>query len=782
MPSIGRSLPRFEDLRLLRGRGRYTDDIHLPGEAAAVVLRSPHAHAEIRSIDAADAMALPGVFAVLTARDWRADGLAGIAHLPNSADAIDVKKTSFHAGNATVIFDRRPPPLAEDRVRYVGEPVALIVAATAAAAKDAAERVRVDYAPLGAVVSILDALAPEAPRLHEEAAGNLCLAAEIGDGAAVRQALADAALVLRREFRNTRVANAQMEPRAAIGVVDPASGEHTLIAGSQGAARQKMALVEALRLPPERVHVVSPDTGGGFGGRTMVNVEGVLVRWAVRRLGRPVRWTSERGEAFLSDYQGRDAFTRAALALDGEGRILALDLALFGNIGAHPVSFVPLANGYRIAPSVYRVPTAHIAIKGVLTNTVPTGPYRGAGRPEAIFVIERLLDMAARRLGLDRLEIRRRNLLRLGELPYRTATGLTYDSGDFIGNMARAAELADWTGFPARRAQAAAAGKLAGIALANYVEAPVGAPTEKVVVTVLAENCVEVTAGTQSTGQGHETSFAQVAGDALGVAPEEVRVLYGDTRRLGIGGGSHSDRSMRLVGTLLLEAAAKIIAQGRTLAAHLLAAPESDIGFADGLFRAQDSNRALGFFDLARAIEEMRDLPAALAAPLTAEAQFTGRLPAHPTGAAVCELEIDPDTGEIALTRYTTVDDVGQVINPLIVDGQVHGGIAQGVGQALGEEIAFDRQSGQLLSGSFMDYAMPRAGNFPGFTVETVEHPTAGNPLRIKGGGEAGTTPAAAAVIGAVVDALSPFGVEHVEMPATPARVWSILRGKGGAA
>jgi carbon-monoxide dehydrogenase large subunit len=774
---IGKPIPRFEDLRLLRGKGRYTDDFHLPRELHAVVLRSPHAHAEVKAVGRDSALGMPGVLAVLTAAEWRADGLRPIPHLPNTIDALDVKKPAFRADNASVVFDERPLPLAEGRVRYVGEPVALVVAETLALAKDAAECVAVEYAVLPAVVSVGDALAPEAPLIHAGAPGNLCLAAEWGDAAATARALGEAALVVRHDFVNQRVANAQMEPRAAIGIVDAESGEHKLIAGSQGAHRQKMALIEALQLPADKVQVVCPDVGGGFGGRTMVNVEAVLVLWAARRLGRPVRWTSERGEAFLSDYQGRDAATRAALALDRDGRILALDIELFGNVGAYPVSYVPLANGYRIATTIYRVPAAHMRIRGVLTNTVPTGPYRGAGRPEATFVIERLLDIAARRLRLDRLELRRRNLVRREDLPYRTALGLTFDSGDFLGNMARAAELADWAGFALRRARAAT-GKLRGIALANYVEAPVGAPQEKVIVTIHANDRIEILTGTQSTGQGHETSFAQVVGEQLGVAAEQIALVSGDTRRLGIGGGTHSDRSMRLAGTLLVEASAKIIAQGRALAAFLLDAPEPDIEFADGLFRVKDSNRSLGLFDVARALEDGRDLPPELQAPLAAEAQFVGRIPAHPTGAAVCEVEIDGETGRAAIVRYTAVDDSGQVINPLILDGQIHGGIAQGAGQALMEQVVWEHATGQVQSGSFMDYAMPRADDFSSFVVESVEDPTQGNPLRVKGGGEAGTTPAAAAIIGAIADAL---GVEHVEMPATPERLWSLINAKRGA-
>jgi carbon-monoxide dehydrogenase large subunit len=585
-----------------------------------------------------------------------------------------------------------------------------------------------------------------------------------GDEAATARAFGDAALVVEREFVINRVVNCQMEPRATIGTYDPATGVYTLIAGSQGAVRQRVYLASALNVPIDKVQVICPDVGGGFGPRTYLYSEAVLVAWASRRVSRPVRWTSDRSEAFLTDFGGRDVVTRAALAFDKDGRILALRSKLFGNVGAHTASYVPLSNGYRVISTVYDVKLHFVTLHGVLTNTVPTAPYRGAGRPEATFVMERLLDIAARRLKLDRLEIRRRNLVPKHALPYRNVTGLTYDSGDFHGNMDLALARADWAGFPARQAESRRNGHRRGIGIANYVESPVGAPREKVIITVRPDDTVEVIAGTQSTGQGHETTFAQVIADQLGVKLDSIKLVTGDTRMVLVGGGTHSDRSMRLGGTLLVQASEKIVARARDQAALLLDAKADNVEFTDGLFRAPGSNRALSLFDLARA-----------QGPLTESAEFNGRMPAFPTGCAVCELEVDPDTGTVRILRYTSVDDVGQAINPLIVDGQVHGGIVQGVGQALTETVVHD-DNGQVLSGSFMDYGLPRADQFPGFDVELTEDPTGGNPLRVKGGGESGITPSLAAVINALVDALGDYGIEHIEMPATPLRVWAAIQ------
>jgi carbon-monoxide dehydrogenase large subunit len=779
-PYIGRPLPRFEDRRLITGAGSFTDDRSLTGQAYGVFVRSPHAHAQIRRIDSAAARALPGVIAVLTAADYRADGRAGVLQVPIPSDVISYKEPAFRDRPGRPVADLPHWPFASDRARFPGEAVALVVAETLAQARDAAEAVEVDYAPLPAVTDALEAMAPGAPLLWDEIPDNIAFEAEFGDRAATEAAMAAAHLVVERRFRNQRIANAQMEPRAALGAYDAASDRWTLISGSQGVARQRQSLAQALKVPAERIHVVCQDVGGGFGARTMVYPEQLAVLWAARMVGRPVKWTSDRTEAFLTDFQGRDMITEARLALARDGRVLGYAVRMFGNVGAHTLSYVPLNNGYRVLTTVYDVPAAHVRLAGIMTNTVQTGPYRGAGRPESTFVMERMLDIAARRLGLDRVEIRRRNLVERAQLPYRSAMGLTYDSGDFAGNMARALETADWRGFAARRDGAARRGRLAGIGVANYVESPVGAPHERVVVTVKADGTVEAVAGTQSTGQGHETSFAQVLADQIGVRPDEIRLVTGDTAVVRSGGGSHSDRSMRMAGTLLVRAGAEIVERAGRVAAALLGVDEARVEFRDGLFQAPPLNRRFSVFDVARAIESDGALPDALRQPLRAEATFTGRIPAYPTGCAICEVEIDPETGVVALTRYTSVDDVGQPINPLILHGQVHGGIAQGVGQALSEAMAYEPGSGQVLSASFMDYAMPRADMLPSFTVEMTEDPTAGNPLRVKGGGESGITPALAAVGNAVADALAPLGVEHVDMPASPHRVWQAIRAAQG--
>jgi len=447
-----------------------------------------------------------------------------------------------------------------------------------------------------------------------------------------------------------------------------------------------------------------------------------------------------------------------------------------GNVGAHPVTYVPLSNAYRVTPTVYDIAVATVTIRGAFTNTVPTAPFRGAGRPEATFAIERLIDIAARRLGMDRLALRRRNLIRRAQLPYHSATGLIYDSGNFRANMDGAVKLADWAGFAARRREAKRRGRLAGIGIASYVESPVGQPNEYVRVTVSADRAIEAVAGTQSSGQGHETTFAQVLADRFGIAPEQVKLVTGDTAIVPAGGGTHSDRSMRLAGTLLVEASDRIVGQARKVFAALTGSPETEVHFEDGFFESPRSNRRLDIYDIARAILTEQALPPQLRAPLTSEARFTGRIPAYPTGCAVCEVEIDPHTGLVAMKRYSSVDDCGQPINPLILHGQVHGGIAQGAGQALSECFTHDPASGQVLTASFMDYAVPRADTVPNFTVELAEDPTKGNPLRVKGGGEAGITPAPAVIMNAVVDALSVHGIEHIDMPATPARVWAAIK------
>jgi aerobic carbon-monoxide dehydrogenase large subunit len=774
---IGRPMPRWEDLRLVRGAGRYTDDASVPGEAYAVFARARHAHARIAGIDVAAARGHPGVLAVLTGDDYVADGHVGMSHFPNPADALDVRVPSFQPSSERKILDERQLPLAVGRVRYVGEAVAMVVAESMLAARDAAEAVKIDYEVLPAVTDVLAALANDAPVLWPGSSGNVALDREFGNRAEVEAIFAGAHLVVAQTIRNQRTASAFMEPRSALGSYDAAENSYTLISGCQGVHRIRHPLALCLNVAPERVRVICPDVGGAFGSRTNLYPEQVVVCWAARRLGRPVKWTADRNEAFLTDYTARDLVTAARLAFDRRGRMLALALELTANIGAHTVSYVPLSNGYRVAPTVYDVPLACVRLRGVMTNTVPTAPFRGAGRPEATAVMERLVDIAAKRLRIDRIELRRRNLISRDKLPHRTATGLTYDSGDFAGNLARALEIADWKGFAARRRAARKRGRLLGIGVANYVETPVGMPHERVALKVAGENRVDLVVGTQSSGQGHETTFRQVIADALGVPPAAVNFVGGDSTLLASGGGTHSDRSMRLAGSLMMETSRGVIEKARRIAALMLETAQSDISYSDGLFVAPNSNRRLTLFDIAGAMEGLSGLPEDLRGPLSAEATFTGRIPAYPTGAAVCEVELDPETGGIEIRRYSSVDDGGQAINPLILHGQVHGGVAQGAGQAMLEHAAYEPASGELLSASFLDYAMPRADHFPSFDVELTEDPTKGNVLRVKGGGEAGITPSPAALINAVVDALGEFGIEHLDMPATPERVWAAIRG-----
>jgi len=748
---IGVALPRLEDKRLITGTGRYTDDVRVPAALHAVFIRSPYAHARIGAIRIDAALAAPGVLAVLTAADYLADGHRAVAHVPNPADAIEWQRPGFvsPAGEPPVA-DIGQLPLAYDRARYAGEAVAIIIAETAALARDAVELVDVDYEPLRAVVNALDALEADAPQIWEQAPGNRCLDLTFGDETATDAAFAGAHLVVERTFDNHRIVTCHMEPRAAIASYDEAGGDYTIVAGNQGVMKYRISIATALGVDPARVHVSSPDVGGGFGSRTNLHPEPLALAWAAKRLGRPVRWTSDRSEAFVTDFQGRDIVDRAALALDERGRVLAMRATLTGNIGAYTVGYAPLQNAYRIATGVYDIPLALVRARGALTNTTPTAPFRGAGRPEATHAIERLLDIAAGELGLDRIEIRRRNIVRTGRLPYRTAVGLTLDSGDFEGNMDRALAHADWSGFETRRAAGAAKGRLRGIGFANYVEAPVGAPRERIVVRVTGERRVEIATGTQSTGQGHETSFAQVAAELLDVPIETIRVVQGDSDAITVGGGTHSNRSMRIVGTLLVETCAELRERARALAAANPGVPDD-------------------IFTIAALAERIGE-------PLVADGDFSGRIAAHPTGCAVCEVEIDPSTGSVTIDRYAQVDDCGRPINPLILDGQTHGGIAMGIGQTLYEQLHFDRESGQVMGGTFMEYAVPRSFQVPNYTVELREHPTAGNPLRVKGGGEGGVTPAPAAIISAICDALRDYGVDHIETPATPEKIWRAMR------
>jgi carbon-monoxide dehydrogenase large subunit len=763
-------MPRFEDLRLVRGAGKYSDDIAMPGQAIAAFVRAPHAHAIVKRIDAAAARRMPGVIAVLSGADYVADGLRGAMQRPNPADAIDIKVRAF-APEKRPVLEEPQFPLVVDRVRYPGEAVAIVVAETLFQARDAVEAVKVDYQVLRAVTDLREANGGET--IWASAPDNIALDQEFGDAAAVRAAFAAADLVVAQTFRNQRIANAQMEPRSGVASYDAGAQSYTLISGNQGVHVPRLVLAESFGLPLEKVRFVCPDVGGGFGLRNNLYPEQAAILWASKRVGRPVKWTNDRSESFLTDYAGRDLVTAARLALTRDGRITAYDVDHIGTCGGHTVSYVPLSNAYRAATTVYDIPLLHIRCRSVMTNTVPTAPFRGAGRPEATLVLERLIDLAADRLGIDRVKIRRKNVIAKSKLPYRTASGLLYDSGDFVGNMKRIVALADWKGFAVRKRASRKRGKLRGIGIANYVETPVGIPHERVEVTVLGSGKIELAVGTQSTGQGHETSFAQVMADLLGVHPQDIVFIGGDTAKIPSGSGTHSDRSMRLAGALMVEACADVVAEGKAVAAKILGVAEADVSFTDGLFATPTSNRRLTITDVAQAMTE--DPALAGGKVLQSKKTFTGRIPAYPTGCAVCEVEVDPETGVTGIARYSSIDDAGQAINPLILHGQVHGGIVQGIGQALVEEVRYDR-NGQMLTGSFLDYAMPRADLVPSFDITLIEDPTHGNPLRVKGGGEAGITPALAAVMNAIMDALKDYGIDHIDMPATPDRIWSAIQ------
>jgi carbon-monoxide dehydrogenase large subunit len=778
--TIGQPLRRKEDLRLVTGRGRYSDDLNLPGQAYAHVLRSPHAHARIRSIDVEAARAMPGVLAVLTGTDVAAAGLIAIPHTPipskPPADILLINRDGSAHGVAPQEL------LPTDRVRYVGQQVAMVVAETVAQAKDAAERVIVDYEALKPITATAAAAQPGAPRLYDDLA-NVCIDADVGDVEATQAAFAQATHVAKLKTWAQRVTGVPLDARAAIGVYDPATNKHTLHAGSGGVQRQRHELAAILGVPASDARVECGDVGGNYGTRNAFYPEFALVVWAAKRLGRPVKWTCERSEAFASDYQGRDQVIDLELALDGRGRFLAVRGGVIGNTGAHSVMYVPLMNCCELLTSVYHVPVAHIRARATLSNTPPTSPYRSAGRPEAMLAIERLIDIAARQFGYDRIDLRRRNLIPPSAQPYTSPLGMTYDSGDYAKCMDRAIALADWKGFTRRKRESKRNGKLRGIGLANYIESTSGAPREYAKVDVQPEGRVDVTVGTLSSGQGHETSFAQCIGEWLGVDVDSVRLIQGDTDIVPVGGGSHSARSMRMGGVVMGKASAAVIDKATKIAGHVMEADAGDLAFAEGRFTVKGTDRSIGLFDVARAACERSDLPADLRGPLAADCDEFIREPGFPFGSHVCEVEIDPDTGHVEIARYTAVDDVGRAVNPLILHGQTHGGIAQGVGQALWEHSCYDADSGQLLAGSMMDYAMPRAPMLPSFTSELSETLAPGNPLGIRGGGEGGTTPALGVVVNAVVDALSDYGVTQIEMPVTSERVWRAMRqGKTQAA
>jgi aerobic carbon-monoxide dehydrogenase large subunit len=705
---------------------------------------------------------------VLTGADAIEDGLKPIPHRP----ILGPPDIALGKRDASDKFLSSHRVLPTDKARFAGEAVAMVVADSLGAAKDAAERVTVDFEPLPAVSETIKAIAPDAPLVWDEARSNVCVDAEVGDAAATARAFERATHIVKLQTWVQRVTGVPLEPRAAVGSHDRATGRTTLYAGSGGVVRQKHELASVLDVPADRIRVVSGDVGGNFGTRNAFYPEFALVAWASRRIGRPIKWTCERHEAFLSDYQGRDLFVEAELALGAEGRFLALRGSNISNVGAHTVSFVPLTKGISVMSSIYHIPAAWVRARAVMSNTPPTNPYRSAGRAEVMFVMERLIDLAASTHGFDRIELRRRNLIRADAMPYTNPLGLTYDSGHYERAMTSALALGRWDDFPQRRRAAARSGKRRGIGIANYIEFTTGAPREWTKVTVLPEGRVDVAIGTLSSGQGHRTSFAQLITDWLGVPFDGVNLIQGDTDIVPVGGGSHSGRSMRLAGIVIGKASDAVIARGKRVAAHALEAAEHDIEFSGGNFIVKGTDRSIGIFDVAREALRRNDLPGELAGPLTAESDETVTVGGCPYGSHVCEVEVDLELGTVEIVGYAAVDDVGRAVNPRILHGQTHGAIAQGIGQALNEGCVYDRNSAQLLSGSFMDYAIPRARDLPSFATEISELPSANNPLGVRAGGEGGTTPALAVVVNAIVDALKDFGVNHLEMPVTPERVW----------
>lgn len=764
---IGQSVRRVEDQRFVRGAGRYTDDVALDGQAALVVVRSPHAHARIKAIRTAAAARAAGVLAVFTAVDLEAAGDNAIpcfAPVPNRDGALCALP--------------KHPIVAADRARYAGAPVAFVVAVTRAQAKDAAELVEVDYEELDAVVDTATALEGQGTALHEECPGNLAYDWHYGDETAVEAAFKGAAHVTRLELINNRLVANAMEPRSAVAGWDAASGSVTVHTCTQGPWAFRDTLAGNLSLPPEKVRVITPDVGGGFGMKAMFYPEYTMCALAAMKLGRPVKWTSDRSEGFLSDGQGRDHVTTAELAFDAGHRIVGMRVSTIANMGAYYLyfaPFIPTGAALKVLPGVYDVRCLSYGVKAVFTNTVPVDAYRGAGRPESIYCMERLIEQAARELGVAPIELRRQNFIRPEQMPFKTAAGELYDTGEFEKVMAASSAKAGWSGVAQRKAEAARRGRHRGIGMCYYIESTMGNPNETASVRFEEDGTVSVLVGTQSNGQGHETAYAQVLHEKLGVPFEAIRIIQGDSAQIATGGGTGGSRSLTAQGMAIIDASALVVDRGKTYAAQHFEASPADIQFQEGEFRVAGTDRVIGIMALAKAARTMA-APAGLEGGLDAEATHTLSAWTFPNGCHIAEVEIDPDTGVTELVNYTIVDDFGVVLNPMLVEGQVHGGIVQGIGQALHENTVYDA-SGQLLTGSFMDYTMPRAGDLPSFDFSTLEVPCKNNAMGVKGCGEAGSVGSPAAIINAIIDALAPLGVTAVDMPATPERIWQLCRG-----
>ncbi|MFO1318506.1 MAG: molybdopterin cofactor-binding domain-containing protein [Burkholderiales bacterium] len=774
---------------MLTGRGNYVSDIKRPGMTVGVFVRSPHAHAKLGTVDASVATAMPGVVAVFTGADLAAAGVGGLpCAWPVTGKGGAATKEPAH------------PPLALGKVRHVGDPVAFVIAESLVEARNTAEAVIVDYEELPAVVGVLDALKPGAPAVFDDIPDNVCVDWEIGDAGAVESAFSKAAHVARLSLANNRLVGNPMEPRAAIGEYDYARGQHTLWTTSQFPHIVKLPMGNfVLGIAQHKLRVVSPDVGGGFGVKQFHYAEEAVVTWSAAKLGRPVKWVCERSEGFLSDAHGRDHITEAALALDENGRFLGLRVRTIANMGGYLSTFGPNIPTNLYGPllaGVYTTPAIHCEVKAVFTNTLPVDANRGAGRPEATFVLERVIDVAAMEMGIDKAEIRRRNMIPTDAFLYRTPVGMEYDSDDPAGCLDRVLVSADWAGFPSRQAASAARGRLRGIGPVTYVEACGLAPSriairlggrgglfESATVRVHPTGQVTVLMGTHSHGQGHETACTRIVCDRLGIAPENVEIVYGDTDRVQFGLGTYGSRSAAVGGSALVKATEKVIVKGRKIAAHMLEAAEEDIAFEAGVLRVAGTDMHRTLQEIALSAHFPADYPLEILEPGLEEQAFYDPVNfTFPCGAHLAEVDIDPATGVVELLSDVAVDDVGTVINPMIVDGQIVGGIVQGAGQALMEDCVYDESSGQLLSGSFMDYCMPRATDLPPIRVETHVTACTHNPLGVKGCGEPGTIASPATVINAIVDALAHLGVRHVDMPATPNRIWRLIGNAGFAA
>jgi carbon-monoxide dehydrogenase large subunit len=745
--------------------------VNLPHQAYAALVRSPHAHARLAKIDTRAALKAPGVLAVLTGEDLTADG---VGDLPT--DRARKRRDGAPA------FATPRPALARGRARHVGDGVAMVVADTLEHAIDAAERLKVDYEPLPAVAATAAALEAGAAAVWDEAPDNVAFVAEAGQREAVDRAFASAPHVTRLDYVVTRVAVAPMEPRAAVGEYDRRTGRYALHTGIQGPHGTRTLLAGVLKVPQSHLRVVTADVGGSFGMRSGLYPEMVLVLWASRRLGRPVKWTSDRREGFVTDEHGRDNVSTAELALDRDGTFLALRVSITLNVGAYltPRSAGPGTNNIGGVAGMYTTPAIHHRTTGVFTNTTPTGPYRGAGRPEATYAIERVIDVAARELGMDPIALRRKNLIPPSAMPFKTGLVFTYDCGDFARGMDMALSLADHAGFEQRRAEARTRGCLRGFGIANAIEVAGGPYTsvnpDTAQICVNPDGSVTVSTGSTSMGQGNETAFAQIVAEKLAVPVERIQVLWGDTDSLGAGRGNGGSGALTVGGSAVMQASDRIVERGRRIAARMLEAAAEDIAYKDGRFTVAGTDKGVGFAEVARTAYTPRQLPQGMEPGFSETAAFTPPAVTFPNGCQVCEVEIEEATGALRIVRHTVVDDVGRMVNPLLVKGQIHGGVVQGLGQALFEDLVYDAETGQLLSGSFMDYAMPRADDVPFFEVDSHEVPTKVNPLGAKGVGEAGTVGALPALINAVNDALAPLGVRHLDMPMTAERIWRAIR------